>query len=96
MFSNNVRGAYGALLGPAHTAMSSAMACRVYRTVLLFTNDEDSILRTQQINHALRDATTAEEYQLSPLAKDVSRCGSEETYSPERALRSNLTKSLDV
>lgn len=55
MFSNNIRGSYGALLGPAHTAMSSAMACRVYRTVLLFSDDGDNHLDTQ-ISDAFRGA----------------------------------------
>lgn len=67
MFSNNVRGAYGALLGPAHTAMSSAMACRVYRTVLLFSDDGENNLDTGQISRAFR-AVTAEEVPLPPLS----------------------------
>lgn len=71
MFSNNVSGAYGALLGPAHTAMSSAMACRVYRTVLLLSDDGNNNLDTPQISRAFR-AVTAEEFPLS-AAVNLSR-----------------------
>lgn len=47
--------------------MSSAMACRVYRTVLLFSDDGGNYLNTPQISDAFR-GVIVEELPLSVLA----------------------------
>ncbi|KZP20283.1 hypothetical protein FIBSPDRAFT_1044928 [Athelia psychrophila] len=86
MFSNNIRGSYGALLGPAHTAMSSAMACRVYRTVLLFSDDGDNHLDTQ-ISDAFRGAIV-EEFPLFTVANPAAtRRESEDSCHREMAIQ---------
>lgn len=64
---------FGSLLGPAHTALSSAMACRVYRSVLLFS-DEDDNLDHSMISLAFR-APTHTEFPLTDIASQTAtRC----------------------
>lgn len=59
-------GLFGTLPGPAHTALSSAMACHVYRTVLLFS-DEDDDLDISTISLAFQAAPTHEECPLTVI-----------------------------
>lgn len=53
LLSSSVPGVYSSLLGPAYIAISSAMACRAYLTVLLCSIDDED-LDTSRIKSAFR------------------------------------------